>query len=557
LTTDAERLATKNAKRFAWFCVIVLASTCLLIRAARVGIDGDYLDPVSRITAQDESFFVNSVIGMARHGDWLTPRYMGRYSFYKPPLFMWISAASARMLGISRFTVRLPLALLCGLAVGMVYLIGVRNRSWQTGAAAGVLLISNHLWNVTGAMVLTDALLAAFDIAAMYCLFTDPSLQSEIAFWGFAASVAGAILTKTVAGALPLAAFGLYWLFAARDRRASFGRVCGVFVVSIALAAPWYAYQLIVHHRWFWTEHVLTQILGYGGGAPPQTTNETHLVFYLKRMVLMDPILPALLLIAIPSLIVALKKRSLEALLMLCWLAPSLAAPLAWHYRTVTYLIPALPPMAVAAASYSPTGKRWSYAILAVAIAGFACKVAFPRQTWGLSFARTTVQPASTPLRNYCELNRGNELISVDVADDLYASVLPLPHLRYALVSPSMTGGTFSLLDFTGMGISVTVDDFNHLETRLPSFRQTLRQWDLNSAEPIATLIVAANQGQLMSLVRSHPLSDFLFPANYRTQVTAARFPAHLMVDAGPDFFLLLAGHRLARAVPPAWPCEM
>ena len=30
------------------------ASTCLLLRAARVGVDGDYLDPVARLTAQDE-----------------------------------------------------------------------------------------------------------------------------------------------------------------------------------------------------------------------------------------------------------------------------------------------------------------------------------------------------------------------------------------------------------------------------------------------------------------------------------------------------------------------
>ncbi len=545
------------AKRFGWFCIVVFASTCLLIRAARVGIDGDFLDPVARITAQDESFFVNSVIGMVQRGDWLTPRYMGRYSFYKPPLFMWISAASARMLGISRFTVRFPLALLCGLAVGMVYLIGVRIRSWQAGAASAILLISDHLWNVSGAMVLTDALLAAFDIAAMYWLFMDSSLESMLAFWGFAVSVAGAILTKTVAGVLPLAAFGLYWLLAPPGRRATFRRVCAVFVTSLTLAAPWYVYQLIVHRRWFWTEHVLTQILGYGGGAPPQTTSETHLVFYLKRLIVMDPILFSLLLIAIPTLILALKKRSLEALLMACWLGPLLAAPLAWHYRTVTYLIPAMPPMAVAAACYWPLGKRWSYAVFALAVAGFACKVAFPHQPWGLSFARTTVQQTSEPLRTYCELGRGNELISVGMADDLYASVLPLARLRYALVSPSMTGGTFSLVDFTGMGISVTVDDFNHLEDRRPLFRQELRKWGLNSDDPIATLVVAANEAELMGMVRSHPSSDFLFPAQYRTPVTASYFPAHHMLEAGPHFFFLLSRDRLSRIVPPTWPCEM
>ena len=543
--------------RLGLLCIVLFASVCLLIRAARVSIAGDYLDPVARITAQDEAFFVNSVIGMVERGDWLTPRYMGRFSFYKPPLFRWISAASARLLGISRFTLRFPLALLCGLAAGLVFLIGARIRSWQAGAAAAVLLISNHLWNVSGAMVLTDALLAAADISAMYWLLGDPSLRSGLAFWGFAASVAGAILTKTVAGALPLVTLGLYWVFAPRGARATFRRAVAVVALAFGLAAPWYGYQLTVHRRWFWTEHVRQEILGFGRGAPPQTTNETHLAFYAKRLLLIDPILLSLLLIALPTLIRAQKKRTAEALLTACWLALLLAAPFAWHYRSVTYLIPPVAPMAIAAACYSPLGKRWNYAVLTVAMVGFVCKVALPQQPWGLSFAETTVQPASAPLATYCESNRGNELIVVDVADDLYASVLPFARLRYAIVSHSMTGGMFSLLDLTGMGISVTVDDFDHLDDRRRSFRDKLREWGVNSDEPIASLVVAADEGELVRLVRSHPSSDFFFPAGYRPQVEAAGLPAHRIVDTGQHCFLLLSREGLSRNVPPAWPCRM
>lgn len=544
-------------KYLAVLLIIVLASACLLLRAAHIGIDGDYLDPVTRLTAQDESFFVNSVIGMVERGDWLTPRFMGRYSFYKPPLFMWISAASGKLLGISRFTLRLPLALLCGLAVGLIFQVGARIRSPQAGAAAAILLISDHLWNVSAAMVLTDALLAAFEIAAMACLFADPLLESAPAFWGFAASVAAAILTKTVAGVIPLAIFVLYWLLAPRAHRASLRRVCAVFAASAALAAPWYIYQLLVHRRWFWTEHVLTEILGYGRGAPPQTTPETHLAFYLKRLAFMDPVLLLFLLIAIPSLVLAVRKRSQEALLLACWLAPLVAAPLGWHYRTVTYLIPALPPVAVAAACYSLPSKRWSSAILALAVAALACKIALPRENWGLSFARSTVQPAAATLLGYCESNRANELITVDMIDDLYASVLPLPRLRYALVSRSMTGGTFSLLDFTGMGISVTAADFNHLEDGLPAFRRELRAWGLDSADPIATLVVAPDEQQLMTLIRLHPSSDFLFPVRYRPIVLASEFPSHRIVDSGPDVFFLLSNNGIVRNTPPAWPCQM
>jgi hypothetical protein len=50
-------------------------------------------------------------------------------------------------------------------------------RAWQAGAFAVMLLLSNRLWMVQASMVLTDGLLAAFEIAAMYCLFADPWLE--------------------------------------------------------------------------------------------------------------------------------------------------------------------------------------------------------------------------------------------------------------------------------------------------------------------------------------------------------------------------------------------
>ena len=126
---------------------------------------------------------------MVEHGDWLTPRFMGRYSFYKLRRCSCGSpAASAKMFGISRFTVRLPLALLCAsLPSGMVYLIGARIHSWQAGATAAVLLISSHLWNVHVAAMSPNRRAARrlrHRVWAMYCLFTDPSLQSPACLLG-------------------------------------------------------------------------------------------------------------------------------------------------------------------------------------------------------------------------------------------------------------------------------------------------------------------------------------------------------------------------------------
>ena len=35
----------------------MLALACLLLRAARVGLAGEYIDPISKITAQDEALY--------------------------------------------------------------------------------------------------------------------------------------------------------------------------------------------------------------------------------------------------------------------------------------------------------------------------------------------------------------------------------------------------------------------------------------------------------------------------------------------------------------------
>ena len=182
--------------------VALLALVCLLVRAARVGLAGDYVDSIGKITAQDEALYAHSAIRMAQQGDWLTPKFMGRFALYKPPLLMWASGLSARILGVSRLPLRLPVALLASLAVGLVFLWAAELRGWQAGACAAALVISNHLWHVLGGMCMTDGLLAAFLVAAMYCLFSDPWLES----------------------------------------RPALGRACLAAGLGLALAAPWFAY---------------------------------------------------------------------------------------------------------------------------------------------------------------------------------------------------------------------------------------------------------------------------------------------------------------------------
>jgi hypothetical protein len=536
--------------------VAVLALACLLLRSARVGLAGDYVDPIGKITAQDEALYANSAIRMARQGDWLTPMFMGRYALYKPPLLMWAAGFSARILGVSRLALRLPVALLASLGLGLVFLWVAELRSWQAAACAALLVASNHLWHVLGGMCMTDGLLVAFYIAAMYCLFSDPWLESKPALWGFAGAVAGAILTKSVAGVLPLGALGLYWLAAPRNQRPAFARVCLAAGLALALAAPWFVYQAVVHSRWFWAEHINLEILAFGAGAPPQTSRENQALFYLLRMPVVDPVLTAIAIVALPGFWGELRKRSGPAVLLLCWMAMVLASILVFQYRNLSYTLPLIPALAILATAYgSYTAGRRAVWVLVFAGAVFAGKAAWPSTPWGISFHRGTIQAVAPLVSDYCARGRFHELILVGMDDDLYASALPLPKLRYSLVGASVAGGKYGM-PFDSMGIVLTAAQFNDPARWTPVFRQRLSEWGIDSAEPIGTLITPASPEELAQMIRAHPDSDFLAPARYRNAVEAAARANHEIVEA-PEHFFLLSRQGTGQTASPAWSCRL
>jgi hypothetical protein len=541
--------------RRALCAVALLALACLLVRAARVGVAGDFIDPISKITANDEALYAHSAIAMAREGDWLTPRFMGRYALSKPPLVVWAAAVSSKVLGVSRLSLRLPIALLSALALGLIFLWAGELAGWQAGAMAVALLFCNHLWHTLAALCMTDGLLLAFYIAAFYALFWDPWLESRAALLGFSAAVAAGILTKGIAGILPLAVLGLYWLAARRQERPAFLRVCLAAALALALAAPWFVYQFAVHPRWFRTEHIAIEILGFGAGAPPQTSQENPVLFYLMRLAGTDPLLLAAAAVAIPAFLRDLRGRRAAPVLLAAWIAAVLAATLGWQYRNAAYLLPLVPALALLAAAWGPFRThhyaRWMLVALAAA---FLVKANAPELPWGLDYRTATVQPTAPVLSGYCARARGNELIVLDEAGDRYASVLPLARLRYASIAPvAAPAGPYSM-PFAEMGITVTVEQFGDLARYTPAFRARLREWSLDSGGAIATRITARTAADLTALVRAHPDSDFLIPGAYRNAVEST---PQVVIDAAPGYLLLLSRTKVARAAPPAWSCRM
>lgn len=464
--------------------LVFLASlACLSWRVWDVGLAAGYVDPVGRIAAQDEAVYAHIATRMAERGDWLTPKFLGRYALFKPPLLYWASAACVRLFGPSVFAIRLP-SLIAGALVATVLFLWIPD--WRGGLIAVLLLIGNPLWHILSRVALTDALLALWVTLAVWALAHGRP-------WSFSAATAAAILTKGIAGLMPLF-IAAVWGVWRTETRAKFKFAP---LAAFAFAAPWFLYQWIAHPLWFRAEFIDTEILGFSlGAAPPQTSDENTLAFYARRLLFTDP---ALIALAVWGAL----RRPWSFSPAIAWALTALALVLSNSYRNATYLLPVIPALCWLA------GQRKSRAVLATLAALFVLRAANPAERWGLPYASVPPVPAARAVAQYAALHRDREFIVIDPSEQFVAANEPIPRLRYCFLGDEADYRRYAL-NFRHLGIALTVEEYLKLPEGEAVYRDRLRQWGLDSAEPIATVIVAKDPVEVARFIAARPATDFL-----------------------------------------------
>jgi len=473
------------------------------------GMVTGYIDPVRRLGAQDEAVYTREAIHMALRGDWMTPTFLDRFVLFKPPLLMWLSGLSVKMLGVNSVGVRLPAmlagALICLLAFGMA-----KGATRWAGWAAVLLLVSDRLFHTLARANLTDILLCACVTTCFAVFARDTAMRQQRTVWLFGAAAGCAILTKSIAGVLPFAVVGLFWLGASRESRPGLRRIALSAAIAAAIALPWHVYQAAVHQQWFLAEYLGVQLLAFGG-KPPQTSQENQIVFYLSRLWYGDPELTLLSAMALPAWGVAVwKRKDPTALLLACWLTVFAAALLTFQYRSVQYMLPLIPAMALVAACFLPALSRpLSVAILCAA---FLVKAASPGATWGLPYVSGNTLPVAKALSAYCEERRDTELFVLDPDDEFYSAVLPLKQVQYGVVDPEERN--FRLEPHLHwLGVILSVAEFETADRKV--YAERLKSWSLASAKPIGTSLFGHDVAEFQRLVTARPQSDFLVPRNW------------------------------------------
>jgi hypothetical protein len=480
--------------------IAVFALSFLLLgwNAGEPSLATSYVDPVGKIVAQDEALYAASSQRMAERGDWMTPMFMGRLALYKPPVLYWLSGASVKLLGKSALAIRIP-SILAGAVTATLIFVMLRAAASLLAAFTGtVLLLGSHLFFMMSRVGLTDALLMLAISVGMYALSRDPRLAATRWMVVFGIASGAAIMIKSTAGAFPMLILIAFCLVS--RERPTFARLVQVALITAAVALPWHLWQLAMHPRWFWNEYIMTEQVGWGLGAKSQSTNETHAGYYLRRLWLLDPVL------AIAAVAALFKSRPRW---IVAWMAVILLGCMAFQYRNTSYLLPVYPALTYLVASAIPS--RFGWVGLAVSVGLFAMKAAMPSQPWGLPYAPETMSQSHVALDAYQKLHRGNTLIIVEPDDQLYAADLDLPHVQYVYLNPEVTIDA-APLDFSYLGITLTAEQFARLPELRPAFAQRLREWNLDSEEPIATVILAPNQAAIQALIAAHPEYDFFVP---------------------------------------------
>jgi 4-amino-4-deoxy-L-arabinose transferase-like glycosyltransferase len=282
-------------------------------------------------------------------GDWVTPRYNGYKYFEKPPLQVWVTAATFQILGIGDWQARLWTALSGFLTILAIGFTGARVYSARAGWLAAVVLASSPMWVISGHFSSLDMGLSAFLVAALCSLLLAQTSQNKISsrnwMWACWIFMALATLSKGVIGAAIPAMVLIAYSFSTWDWKIwTRLRLISGLVIYLAITAPWF---ILVAQRnpeflefFFIHEHLqrFTQ----------DAHSRTGPIYYFVPLLLIGA-LPWLL--QIPGAIgQAWQERKREfscGWLLVCWFVVIFAFFSASHSKLPGYIIPIFPALAL------------------------------------------------------------------------------------------------------------------------------------------------------------------------------------------------------------------
>lgn len=194
----------------------------------------------------DEAIYANISRNMVRSGNYIVQNWIpGTVWFEKPPLFMWLMAASMKVLGVSSLAARLPGAIFGLLTIVVTYMFGKKLYNRTVGLIASFILLTTVQFLYYSRTAMTDVTATFFITTALFFYWNTVS-NNRYRYWLLAGAFAGlGVMTKGVIGFLPflvMTIFEIYLILTDRSflsKKRIFSYILSV-LASVAVFMPWH-----------------------------------------------------------------------------------------------------------------------------------------------------------------------------------------------------------------------------------------------------------------------------------------------------------------------------
>ena len=213
----------------------------------------------------DEARNSQLALNIVESGEWLSLSLADDFYWDKPPLQIWMIAASYKMFGVSQFATRLPGTIASLLTILLMLVAGKRLVGFRSAAIGTAMLLLSSGFVVISRYVTMDASLTCAATATLilgYVAIRDRFEKGTAILAGIACGF-GLLIKGPVIGVIcfpPLLAAA--WLLAKEPHQIKTKNRWLWFLIPMGLiATPWFIAMTLVHpdflSYFFWTHHVV------------------------------------------------------------------------------------------------------------------------------------------------------------------------------------------------------------------------------------------------------------------------------------------------------------
>ena len=425
-----------------------------------------YLPGLARPGLLDDadSIHAEAAREMVLNHNWVTLYINGIRYLEKAPFMYWTVAISYKLFGVGEWQTRLPLALGVLALVWCAFIFARRYWGREAGFYAALATITAPGIYVYTRFLIPDVMVAMWLTLGLYFFLVayEQEEPSRWLCWGFAATLALDVLTKSLIGiAFPAMIIFVFLLAAGRFRKLLKMHPWSSLLVFLAIAVPWHVLAALrspaqpsgQEKGFLWFYFVNEQFLRYLNKRFPRDYDKVPLgLFWLLLLVWLIPwtfyLLPALG--RIPRRVREWRENQSPAtrasLFCGIWAAVIMVF-FSFSTRQEYYSLPAIPPLALLLGGWlqsereSPRGscerrdgKIAAMVLLVVGVLAFAGAMAI--------ILKTKAFPAGTDIGSVLHPHPGDYKLSLGHVEDLTLQAFGLFHLPLLLTGIALLAGT-------------------------------------------------------------------------------------------------------------------